>query len=322
MTQAHQPIRDVFANWQVPGTNPSPPIDILEKIVPLLAPGRADATQISVDTRDPGQLRLTLNPFAGCAFSEVRKEQLIDVLRVLDCAPIEARVLRLYRLGYALPDRLWLGVAPTGTGCVVKAYVASAEPIQRSWLPRLARDAGWLPPQMQPAFVTLYEKLVPALAVMEGVGISFNGDTWLGTTLYLRSRLSWPVYASADLAAFLDLVPTEALARLSDILPKTPPAFGWSLECDQRGAVVDFKAEIAVREPYGGAEVNEYGARLGIGTGAFDQLRDAIRTAGLSRSECPAPAVLSLRFVENALRSMVAYFAVEPTGLTPAARDS
>jgi hypothetical protein len=287
-------VHDVFAAWR-----PLDRLEIIDRLIPLLGPHRADAMQVSVDTRDPGQLRLTVNPFAGRSFCEVRRDELIRIVGVLDSVPLADRVLRLYDLGYALPERLWLGVAPTRSGAIVKAYVASYEPILRAWLPRLARDAGWLPRAMQPTFLVPYERLVPGLATIEGIGITCHTGAWVGTTVYLRPRLPWHTYASAATAACLDLGPASAFDGLADLVTGAPRAFGWSLECDTDGALVDLKAEIAVGSSYVGRGATGYAARYAIDIEAFDRLAHAIAS--------PMPAVLSLRFVDGALRSMIAY---------------
>lgn len=314
-------VRDVFTTWCRHGRGLGRGIDALDRIVELLAPMRGkDAfgreiaqqgivnAQISVDTRHASQLRLTLDPFAGRTFWEVRRELRLEVLHALSCPPLLERALRLHQLGSALPQRLWLGLAPAADRCIVKAYVTSPDPVVRDWLPQLTRDAGWLPPAIGAAFIAVHDRLVPSLATVEGIGISFAGETWLGTTFYLRSTMPWLACTSTALSEHLGLWPAECLERLPEIFPVAPTTFGWSVECDPGGALVDVKLEVAVNGPWSRAAVAAYARRFGIEPRALEALADALREAGLSGGEEPAPAVMSLRFIDGWLRSLVAYF--------------
>jgi hypothetical protein len=331
---ARRGVENILARWHGSETSHTS-TSVLVRFLGLLAPMRtiasgqpADAqslvnAQISVDTEHPERLRLTLDPFAGRPFWEVRKEELLAVLDVLACPALSERALQLYRLGYALPQTFWLGVAPTPSDWVMKAYVSSPDPILRPWLSHLARDAGWLPATLQRGFMTLYEQLTPSMATLEGIGISFLGLRQLGTTFYLRSSLPWVAIASPLIAALLRLTPSESLETISSLFPEEPAAVGWSVECDADGALVDLKLETAVKGRCSDEHVAAYARRMGLDAGPLRRLADEVGGAGLSVGDRATPAVLSLRFAQGALRSMVAYFplalqVMERPGFRPA----
>jgi hypothetical protein len=318
---ARAAVRHIFASWCGRRHGAGRGSEVLARLSELLAPMRGEDAfgreveqrglmnaQISVDSRHPGQLRLTLDPFAGESFWEVRRERLLDVLGTVTCPPLLERALRLHRLGYALPQSFWLGVAPAADHCVVKAYVASPDPAIRGWLPALTRDAGWLPPTVGSAFVAFHDRLVPSLAAVEGIGISFDGETWLGTTFYLRSMVPWGACASTAMAELLGITPAESLERLSEIFRTTPTTFGWSVECAADGALVDSKLEVAIGGPYSPAAVAGYARRFGIESRPVEALAAAIGEAGLADGGDAAPVVMSLRLVDGSPRSLVAYF--------------
>jgi hypothetical protein len=270
------------------------------------AQARASA-HLSIDTGSPDVLRLTFEPFGDRMFCEIGRKELMELLHSLGCSLLERRVLDLHRLGYALPQRFCLGMAATPTGTITKAYISSTEPTLREWLGALARDAGWLPARYAPSFLLLYEKIFPVFGTLEGIGISFRGDDYLGTTLYFRSCIPFADYLSVEVARYLSLSPVH-LPIFRGSSTDLPRAFGWSLESDARGELVDLKMEFESGDKISSIAANC--SRVSIDGTPLCALAAAIDAVDLADGPNAKPAVISLRFVEFMLRSVVAYYPV------------
>jgi hypothetical protein len=329
MTQSHvwwycgrsrQAIHEIFTAWNRASSSLMPWIRVLDGVLAYLGPlptpqGGHDSqwrsllnAQISVDSARPSQLRLTLDPFRGKPFSQVTREQTAEAFDALACKTLTERVVELYAVGGELPQGLWIGVAPNGGGCVVKAYMLDRRPNDIVNLPNLARRAGWLPPVVQPSFGRYYDRLVPVIAELEGIGISFSDNQWLGTTFYLRAIQPWHACTSAAMAAILEISPDRSLERLFRAFGPPPTAFGWSIESDHLGHFVDLKLEVAIVEPEFSQTMASCASEFGIDIGPIEALGRVIAASGLSDRPYPSPAILSLRFVEGKLRGIVAYF--------------
>jgi hypothetical protein len=307
----------IFRNWHgAPGqSNTARHLHVLDRTLGYLEPlpGPAGAmrrllnAQISVDTANPDRLRLTMDPLAGAAFPIVPRERAIRAVRDLDCGPLETSVERLYASGCELPQNLWIGLAPADEGYVVKAYISSRTLDGAAAVSRAARAAGWLPPTVSPNFRSTYERLVPFFAAVEGVGLSFNGDVRLGTTVYFRAVRPWATCISDDACAFLGMSPAHAVRRLTNVLGGPPAGFGWSAECDLDGCLVDVKLEVKVDGWYSANALTDYASERGIDPAPIGALAGAIARGGLCEPSGPSPAFLSLRLVGGEVRSIVVY---------------
>lgn len=311
-----QYVHDIFTRWPRSGVSSGAGEIVLERILEFLAWAEiAEApppsrylrlnAQISVDTAAPHQLRLTLDPFPSAGVS---KERLAAVLRATGCRPLLERTLGLYERDGPLPQSYWVGLAPGPAASIVKGYIASYDAVCRHYMSHHAREAGWFPAHLEPAFVAVYDRLIPSFAALDGIGISFSGDDWLGTTLYLRATAPWAVCASAEFSGFLGISPAPSIERLSRALVAKPSFFGWSIELDRDGALVDIKLECAITQPLTRTAVATYARDFGIDSTVFDELARAIADAALSAAKQPPPAIMSLRFISGELRSLVSYF--------------
>jgi hypothetical protein len=270
--------------------------------------------QISVDTAAPGRLRFTMDPLAGDTFADLPFERAIQSVRALGCEPLEASVAALYEAECHLPQNLWIGLAPAGNGHVLKAYISDRRPGEADNLSRMARAAGWMPPCTGPDVSSLYERLVPFFADVEGVGISFKGDRRLGTTVYLRATRPWSICVSDEACAFLGICPAGTVQPVTAVFGRPPAVFGWSVECDPDGGLVDVKLEMKVDGWYNDSALADYARARDIDATPITALADAIARASLSERPDPSPAFLSLRLVRRDLCGVVAYFPLTPLG--------
>lgn len=319
--EERQHVYDIFTTWSRYGGSLEQGDTILKRLLEFLTcAGTSDASarsssvplnaQISVDSGVPNQLRLTLDPFAGIPHSEVSKKRVSNVARATGSRALLDRTEALCRLNSVLPQDYWIGLAPDRAGSVVKAYVVNYHPVRRRLMSHLAREAGWLPANLQSTFLTLYDRLIPSFATLEGIGISFSGDVWLGTTLYVRSTVPWTLCASLGFSQYIGISPALAVSRLSRALVAPPSFFGWAIEVDPYGALVDLKLEFALSKDCSYRAVVTYAQDVGIDSSVFDALAHAIASARLSVVREPVPAIMSLRFASGELRSLVSYFSL------------
>jgi hypothetical protein len=272
--------------------------------------------QLSVDSHQPDVLRLALDPFAGRSLKTLAVERTLAPIRVLRCEMLTRRVAALHDAGVELPQNLWIGAVLRGGGPIVKAYISSRALSTNATLPYLARRAGWLPGAPERSFTQIFNRLVPFWTELEGIGISFQNGAWSGATVYLRGIQPWHAYLTSGLWDDIGLGATPSIERLSELVAVSP-MWGWSLECDPAGRLVNTKFEVGIGVGKNRAAICRYVRDLGISSVALETLGHAIDAAALSEQAAAPPAVMSLRYVDRQLQGVVAYFRLTTVGAIP-----
>jgi hypothetical protein len=315
---ARQAVRAVFTSWPgAPLVDDPAQVGILDRVLSHLTavpPSAADAAllnaQISVDTARPEQLRLTIDPLAGTPLSTMECGHVLAAVASLESPLLERSVEAVYRDRRAdeLPHSLWLGFAPGANGHVAKAYLSSREAGGAAVVAAAARAAGWLPDRLAAAVERRYERLVPIFAAVEGVGLAYRANARVGTTIYLRGLRPWSMCASDVATRLIGIESVVIHDRVLAMFGGPPTVFGWSIECDDRGELVDVKLEVGASGSYSPDALRGLGEDFDIDTIAVSELATAIEHRGLGREARPIPAVISLRFVSGHLIGIVVYF--------------